>query len=79
MPVTLHALSRLSPHADLFCAWPQVVQGIKVLGANVRHREKERAERATLVTQERLVKGKVRTSRCPSPGTIHLAQTSTPC
>ena len=38
----------------------QVVQGIKVLGANVRHREKERAERATLVTQERLVKGKVR-------------------
>ncbi len=41
----------------------QVVQGIKVLGANVRHREKERAERATLVTQERLVKGKVRESR----------------
>ena len=31
-----------------------------MLGANVRHREKERAERATLVTQERLVKGKVR-------------------
>ena len=38
------------------------MQGIKVLGANVRHREKERAERATLVTQERLVKGKVRRS-----------------
>jgi len=43
-----------------------VVQGIKVLGANVRHREKERAERATLVTQERLVKGKV-CSQAPVP------------
>ena len=48
------------PLIALFMLASQVVQHIKVLGANVRHREKERAERATLVTQERLVKGKVR-------------------
>jgi hypothetical protein len=52
----------LSSHSPVLCV-RQVVQGIKVLGANVRHREKERAERATLVTQERLVKGKARALR----------------
>ena len=38
----------------------QVVQEIKVLRSSVSQREKERAERATLVQQERLVKAKVR-------------------
>jgi nucleosome binding factor SPN SPT16 subunit len=36
-----------------------VVQEIKVLRSSVSQREKERAERATLVQQERLVKAKV--------------------
>ena len=61
----------------------QVVQGIKVLGANVRHREKERAERATLVTQERLVKGKVHRPRgahvpvpCADGGRCHRLQSA---
>jgi hypothetical protein len=38
----------------------QVVQEIKVLRSAVSAREKERAERATLVQQERLNKAKVR-------------------
>jgi hypothetical protein len=38
----------------------QVVQEIKVLRSSVSQREKERAERATLVQQERLIKAKVR-------------------
>ncbi len=38
----------------------QVVQEIKSLRSNVSQREKEKAERATLVQQERLVKAKVR-------------------
>lgn len=42
--------------------WLQVVQEIKVLRSSVSQREKERAERATLVQQERLVKAKVRHS-----------------
>jgi hypothetical protein len=37
-----------------------VVQEIKVLRASVSQREKEKAERATLVQQERLVKAKAR-------------------
>ena len=41
----------------------QVVQEIKVLRAAVSAREKERAERATLVQQERLQKAKV---GCPA-------------
>lgn len=40
----------------------QVVQEIKVLRSAVFQRNKERAERATLVTQEKLTKGKVRGS-----------------
>jgi len=40
----------------------QVVQEIKVLRSSVSQREKERAERATLVQQERLIKAKVRPS-----------------
>ena len=39
--------------------FPQVVQEIKILRSNVSQREREKAERATLVTQERLVKSKV--------------------
>lgn len=38
----------------------QVVQEIKALRSSVTSHEREVAERATLVTQERLVKGKVR-------------------
>ena len=38
----------------------QVVQEIKVLRSSVSQREKEKAERATLVEQERLVKAKAR-------------------
>lgn len=37
----------------------RVVQEIKTLRAQVQQREKEKAERATLVQQERLIKGKV--------------------
>lgn len=37
----------------------QIVQEIKVLRSSVSQREKERAERATLVQQERLIKAKV--------------------
>jgi hypothetical protein len=37
-----------------------VVQEIKVLRSTVLQRDKERAERATLVKQEKLVRGKVR-------------------
>ena len=37
----------------------RVVQEIKVLISNVRQREREQAERATLVQQERLIKSKV--------------------
>jgi len=39
----------------------RVVQEIKVLRSNVSQREREQAERATLVQQERLVKSKVLT------------------
>lgn len=43
-----------------FLAWlSQVVQEIKVLRSGVSQRERERAERATLVEQERLIKAKV--------------------
>jgi hypothetical protein len=38
----------------------RVVQEIKVLRSTVLQRDKERAERATLVKQEKLVRGKVR-------------------
>lgn len=38
----------------------KVVQEIKALRSSVQQREKERAERATLVQQEKLVRGKVR-------------------
>ena len=38
----------------------QVVQEIKVLRSSVSQREKEKAERATLVVQDRLVKAKAR-------------------
>jgi hypothetical protein len=38
----------------------RVVQEIKVLRSTVLQRDKERAERATLVQQEKLVRGKVR-------------------
>ena len=41
------------------------MQEIKILRSNVSQREREKAERATLVTQERLVKSKVRISRGP--------------
>jgi nucleosome binding factor SPN SPT16 subunit len=36
-----------------------VLQEIKVLRSTVLQRDKERAERATLVAQEKLVRGKV--------------------
>lgn len=38
----------------------QPLQEIKVLRSTVLQRDKERAERATLVAQEKLVRGKVR-------------------
>ncbi len=41
-----------------------MVQEIKVLRSSVSQREKERAERATLVQQERLVKAKVCLALC---------------
>ncbi len=41
---------------------PQVVQEIKALRSSVTSHEREVAERATLVTQERLIKGKVHKS-----------------
>jgi hypothetical protein len=37
----------------------QVVQEIKLLRSTVLSRDKERAERATLVVQEKLIRGKV--------------------
>ena len=46
------------PNRWRVCA--QVVQEIKVLRSSVSQREKEKAERATLVVQERLVKAKAR-------------------
>ena len=39
--------------------WAQVVQEIKMLRGSVTQREKEKAERATLVQQERLIRGAV--------------------
>lgn len=42
----------------------KVVQEIKALRSAVQQREKEKAERATLVQQEKLVRGKVRPSGC---------------
>lgn len=44
----------------------KVVQEIKSLRSQVQQREKERAERATLVQQEKLVKSKVRKSLRPT-------------
>ena len=44
-----------------------MVQEIKSLRSNVSQREKEKAERATLVQQERLVKAKVR-----RPPALHI-------
>ena len=41
----------------------KVVQEIKALRSSVLQRDKEQAERSTLVQQERLVRGKVRGSR----------------
>ena len=41
------------------CLNAQVVQEIKVLRSSVTAHEREVAERATLVTQERLIKSKV--------------------
>lgn len=56
----------------------QVVQEIKVLRSSVSQREKEKAERATLVVQERLVKAKV---RAPSTleGSWYSVQGPAPC
>jgi len=45
--------------ADLLHA-AKVVQEIKTLRSQVQQREKEKAERATLVQQEKLIRGKVR-------------------
>jgi nucleosome binding factor SPN SPT16 subunit len=42
----------------------RLVQEIKVLRSTVLQRDKELAERATLVKQEKLVRGKVRVMRC---------------
>lgn len=42
------------------------VQEIKVLRSTVLQRDKERAERATLVAQEKLVRGKVSHTRVPA-------------
>lgn len=42
-----------------FLHFKQVVQEIKVLRSSVTAHEREVAERATLVTQERLIKSKV--------------------
>jgi hypothetical protein len=47
-----------------------VVQEIKVLRSSVTAHEREVAERATLVTQERLVKAKVRSV---AAGAVHTA------
>ncbi len=44
----------------------RVVQEIKVLRSNVSQREREQAERATLVQQERLIKSKVAPFACLS-------------
>lgn len=46
----------------------KVVQEIKALRSAVQQREKEKAERATLVQQEKLVRGKVRDLRCRTCG-----------
>lgn len=46
--------------ARIVLLYPQVMQEIKVLRSTVLSRDKERAERATLVVQEKLVRGKVR-------------------
>lgn len=45
------------------CSWvagAQIVQEIKVMRSAVSTREREKAERATLVEQEKLIKSKVR-------------------
>jgi len=44
----------------------KVVSEIKTLRSQVLHREREKAERATLVQQEKLVRGKVRNAFCIS-------------
>lgn len=49
------------------CGGGQVVQEIKALRSSVTSHEREVAERATLVTQERLIKGKVRLPHEPWP------------
>jgi nucleosome binding factor SPN SPT16 subunit len=40
------------------------LQDIKVLRNNVIQRDRERAERATLVAQEKLIRGKVSSAAC---------------
>ena len=42
----------------------QVVQEIKVLRSNISAREREKAERATLVQQDKLIKAKVGAGAC---------------
>ena len=54
-----------SKSPDRWRARAQVVQEIKVLRSSVSQREKEKAERATLVVQERLVKAKARAPTKP--------------
>jgi hypothetical protein len=56
----------------------QVVQEIKVLRSSVTAHEREVAERATLVTQERLIKAKVclQACLCYGPRSTHSAWAS---
>lgn len=66
------ALPHTAGHPELLALWPcpappprsadlkhatKVVQEIKLLRSTVAQRDKERAERATLVAQEKLVQG----------------------
>ena len=62
-------MTRRRPHfletpksPPIYLCRTQVVQEIKVLRAGVSAKEREKAERATLKEQERLVKAKVRLS-----------------
>lgn len=57
-----HAAAITQVRSGLSIFGTQVVQEIKSLRSAVQQREKERAERATLVQQERLVRSKV----CPA-------------
>ena len=62
-----------SDRQRLVVVWEQVVQEIKVLRGSVLQRERESAERATLVRQEKLVRAKVQ-SLCHLSQSLPLAE-----